>query len=291
MLERKSILVIGGTGAQGGSVVDYLLKEGRYNVRVITRDPNSDKAVQLKNRNVEVIAGDLNDVQSLVRAMDGVYGVFGVTNFWDPSVGYTVEIQQGKNIGDACKRSNVKHLVFSTLDRDSDVPHFESKVQAEDYIRSLGIPTTFLVTSFYFENFKTFFPPNEINGRYVFSIAQREDTKVPMYSVKDTGGWVVKCFNDPKHIGKDVSAVGEYLSYPELVKTFSRVVGKPAIFNEIPLESFREAGFPGAKELAANLQFFDDIFKGKKVDRRRDGDIIWNGAHNWEAWLREKWGN
>jgi uncharacterized protein YbjT (DUF2867 family) len=269
--EIRSILVIGATGQQGGSVVRHLLKNKSFKVRALVRYSNSDKAQALLKSGTELVVGDLNDVDSLVVAMKDCYGVFAVTNFWDPSVGYEGEIQHAKNIGDACKRANIKHLVFSTLDRESDVPHFESKVKGEDYIRSLGVPMTSLVTSFYFENFMTFFPPKEVNGELVLSVAQKATTKVPMYACYDTGGWVLQAFLHPEsYLNKDLPAVSQYISYPEIAEAITNVTGRKCKFQEIPLDAFRNFGFPGANELADNLQFFNDISEGKKTDRRTD---------------------
>ena len=267
--EYKTILVIGATGQQGGSVVRHLLKNNRFKVRSLVRYPNSDKAQHLLNLGSELVCGDLNDVDSLVVAMKDCYGVFAVTNFWDPSVGYDGEIQHAKNIGDACKKTNIKHIVFSTLDRNSGVLHFESKVKGEDYMKSLDLPLTCLVTSFYFENFMTFFVPKEINGELVFTVAQKSTTRVPMFACYDTGGWVLQAFLHPeKYLNADVPAVSQYLSYPEIVDTVTKVTGRKCKFQEISLDVFRTFGFPGVDELADNLQFFDDISDGKKIDRR-----------------------
>jgi uncharacterized protein YbjT (DUF2867 family) len=220
--------------------------------------------------------------------MDGCYGVFGVTNFWDPSVGYDGEIRQGKNLAKACKRAGIQHLVYSTLDYNSDVPHFESKVLAETYMKTC-VPTTSLVTSFYFENFAIFFPPKEENGEMVFTVAQKPTTRVPMYSVNDTGGWVLQAFLHPElYLNRDVSAVSQYITYPELVETFTRVTGKKARFNELPLDVFKGFGFPGAEELAANLQFFNDVSEGNKSDRRVDLETsqdVFKGE-DWEGFLK-----
>lgn len=265
----QTILVIGATGQQGGSVLRQLLKDNTFAVRALVRNPNSTVAQDLLKNGAELVVGDLNDVDSLTGAMTGCYGVFGVTNFWDPTVGYNGEVQQAKNIGDACKRANVQHLVYSTLDRNSDVPHFESKVVGEDYIKSLGVPLTCLVTSFYLENFLTLMAPKEVNGELVFSVAQKATTKVPVFACYDTGGWVLQAFKNPEtYLGKDLPAVSQYLTYPEIVQTVTNVTGKSCRFQEVPLEAFRHFGFPGAEELALNLQFFNDISEGVKQDRR-----------------------
>jgi len=289
---KRTILVTGSTGAQGGSVARYLLENGTFNVRCLVRNLSSPKSLELFDQGAQLIKGDLDDVESLVHAMDGCYGVFGLTNFWGPNVGYEGEIKHGKNLGDACKRANIHHLVYSSLDRNSDVPHFESKVIAEDYMKSC-VPTTSLITSFYFENFGTFFPPKEENGEWVFSVPQKSSTKVPMFSVYETGGWVLQAFLHPElYLNKDVPAVSHYISYPELVEGFTKVTGKKAKFNEIPNEVFRTFGFPGAEDIALNMKYFDDLTDGVKVDRRgglEESKGIFSGE-DWESYLRRtKW--
>ena len=304
MSNKRTILVIGASGNQGGSVARHLMEDGTFTVRAMVRGSatNAQSLNKIKNLidlnsklgcALEVADADLNDTDSMVKAMEGCYGVFAVTNFWDPSVGYDGEIKQGKNVADACKLAGVQHVVFSTLDRNSDVPHFESKVIVEDYMKSLHLPLTCLVTSFYFENLTSFFPPKLENEEFVFTVAQKPTTLVPMYSVYDTGGWVLEAFDHPKkYLGCDIVAVSQYLSYPELVATFTEVTGKKARFNYLPLDVFKTFGFPGCEELACNLKFFDDINDGLKEDRRcsfENSTNVYKGE-TWKQFLnRTKW--
>lgn len=265
----RTILVIGATGQQGGSVLRHLYENGSFHVKAMVRDVNSEKANALKQKypNISLVTGDLNDVESLINAMNGCYGVFGVTNFWDPSVGYDGEIRQGKNIGDACKKANVQHLVFSTLEGGTGVAHLESKSIAENYIRSIGVHMTALYTSAYYENVNTFFTPKEVDGKMVFSVAQKVTTKVPMFSVSETGGWVLQAFLNPS-ITK-VAAVSEYLTYDEVAQIYGKVTGKETVFQSIPLDVFRSFGFPGVNELADMFHLYDEMSEGSFVDIRK----------------------
>lgn len=265
----KTILVIGATGQQGGSVLYHLYENGTFHVKAMVRDVNSEKAKVLKERypNISLVVGDLNDVDSLIKAMEGCYGVFGVTNFWDPSVGYDGEIRQGKNIGDACKNANVQHLVFSTLDGGTGVAHLESKSIAANYIRSIGVHMTSLYTSAYYENVNTFFTPKEVDGKTIFTIAQKSTTKVPMYSVNDTGGWVLQAFLNPSITS--VAAVSEYLTYDEVAQIYGKVTGKDCVFQSLPLNVFRTFGIPGVYELADMFHLYDEMSEGNFVDIRK----------------------
>jgi len=89
----------------------------------------ADKAIQLKQKYpaIEIVAGDLNDYESIKAALKGAYGVFAVTNFWEAFQG---EITQGKALVDAAKETGVKHFIWSTLDNgEPQVPHFVTKWQ------------------------------------------------------------------------------------------------------------------------------------------------------------------
>src|SRR5258708_38487009 len=105
-MNKKTIVIIGATGAQGKGIVNALVNEGTFNVRAITRNPE-----KYSGKAPEVVFGDLNNVQSLKDAFKNAYGVFAVTNFWESAD----EITQGKNAVDAAKAAGVKHFVWSTL--------------------------------------------------------------------------------------------------------------------------------------------------------------------------------
>jgi hypothetical protein len=283
---KQTILVVGATGAQGGSVMKFLVEDGNFNVRCLVRSKETaqDKLGPYYDK-VELVEGNLENVESLVAAMQGVYGVFGVTNFWAEDVGYEGEIRQGYNLADACNKAEIKHLIYSTLDRNSGVPHFESKVLVEDYIRKLGLPASFLVTSFYYENLLHWFKPKlDDSDTYVFSTPQEPETHVPMFSVSQTGGWVLQGFLHPERfMGADLQAVSCYVSYPELVDSFSLIMGVKARFDRSSPDAY-------GPELKANFKFFDDISNGLKTDRRVDlqtSDLIYNDSLDWEDYLME----
>lgn len=147
MSHLKVLTVFGATGTQGGSVVDIFLArldlQAKYSLRGVTRDAKSAKAESLASRGIDMISADVTDVESLKKAVHGAHGVFGVTNYWDKDVlDKKKEIQQGKNIFEACKAENVKHFVFSTLPfaakltagELTHVSHFDSKATVAEFI-------------------------------------------------------------------------------------------------------------------------------------------------------------
>ena len=135
----KLILVTGATGTQGGAVARELLDRG-YEVRGLTRNPDSEHAQALTRLGVSMVKGDFDDAASLAAAMHGAYGVFAVTDFWEH--GYDKEVIHGKRLIDAAKTAGIEHFVFTSVagsNTNTGIPHFESKAEIEDYLRESGI--------------------------------------------------------------------------------------------------------------------------------------------------------
>jgi uncharacterized protein YbjT (DUF2867 family) len=170
MSDRKIIAVIGATGAQGGGMVRAIQadKSGSFAARAITRNPNAEKAQALRAAGVEVLAGDIDKPETLGPAFAGAYGAFCVTNFWE-HFSAEREVAQARNMAKAAKAAGLQHVIWSTLedtrkwvpledDRmptlmgNYKVPHFDGKGEADATFRELGVPTTFLLTAFYWEN-------------------------------------------------------------------------------------------------------------------------------------------
>ncbi|MEO8210504.1 MAG: NmrA/HSCARG family protein, partial [bacterium] len=199
MADKPIILVTGATGAQGGSVAHFLAKSGKYKVRALTRDAHSKKAAALGPEGVEVVEGNLDDKESLVKAMKGCYGVFGVTNFWEH---FDKEAQQGRNLIDAVRESNIEHFVLSSLPPVNKIsggelssPHFDIKAEYEDYAKSLKLNTTFTHVAFYLDNFIGFFPLKKgEDGNFHFGFPQGEKTKLGGVASGDIGGVITGIF-------------------------------------------------------------------------------------------------
>ena len=147
MSSRKLLAIFGATGNQGGSVIDAVLAshdlQQKYSLRGISRDPASGKSKALAEKGVEMVQADLNDVDSMKTAVKGSYGVFGVTDFWSV-MSKDIEIQQGKNIFEACQAEGVKHYIFSTLPYAEKitngalnrVDHFDSKAIVAEHVEA-----------------------------------------------------------------------------------------------------------------------------------------------------------
>ncbi len=306
--QRKVIAVVGATGAQGGGLVRAILadRNGPFRVRGLTRHPDSDKGKALAAEGAEVVAADLDDQRSLERAFAGAYGAFGLTNFWEHFSPEREFVQAG-NIARAAKAAGLQHVIWSTLEDTrkwvplSDdrmptllgkykVPHFDAKGEADDLFRQEGVPTTFLLTSFFWENLISFGagPQRGPDGQLAL-VFPLDDKKLPAIAVEDIGRTAYAIFKRGKEfIGKTVAIAGEHLSGAEMAAALSRALGKEIRYNNVPPEVYRSFGFPGADDLGNMFQFkrdFNDYFRGVRdveFTRRLNPEL-----QSFEQWLAQ----
>jgi uncharacterized protein YbjT (DUF2867 family) len=274
-IAKKVIAVVGATGAQGGGLVRAILndKNGPFTARAITRNANSDKAKALADAGAEVVTADLDDVKSLKQAFEGAHGAFCVTNFWE-HFKPEKEISQARNMAQAAKDAHVKHVIWSTLEdtRESiplsddrmptlmgkyKVPHFDGKGEANAIFNQLGVPTTFLVTSFYWENFIHFGmgPKKGADGKLAITLPLAAK-KLAGIAAEDIGKTAYAIFDDGDElIGKTVGIAGGHLTGEQMAKSLSKALGQTVNYNAVTPAAYRAFGFPGADDLANMFQF------------------------------------
>ncbi|KAF8728356.1 Golgi transport complex subunit 5, partial [Rhizoctonia solani] len=195
------VVVCGATGAQGSSVVSYLLRDGGYRVRALTRNPDGTPAQKLKSRGVEVVTCDFGNLEQVTLALRGAYAVYGVTNFWEH--GEEAEIQQGKNLADAAKACGVRHFIWPSLPHVPIIEprHWETKITVESYLNEIGVPTTILLTPFFFENLWRVLPVTKLpNGTLCLDWFWPSETLVPSFAAEDIGAWVSAGMNLPNPV-------------------------------------------------------------------------------------------
>jgi len=249
----KLVTIVGATGNQGGSIIKSILADSElskeYKIRGITRDPSKPKAEKLKSQGVEVVAGDLSDKASLVKAFEGSYAVYGVTNFWE-LFSKDAEMQQGCNIVDAAKEAGVKVLVWSSLPHVTkltkgklpNVEHFDGKAEVGEYAEKIGVPTVEFQAGFYMSNLKAMIRKND-DGSYIITWPMPPDTKIHCFDAEDdTGKFVAGILANPEaFIGKKVLGYTATYTPEDIVKTFEEVSGKKASYMEVPDEGFQNA--------------------------------------------------
>jgi uncharacterized protein YbjT (DUF2867 family) len=151
MSQKLSVVVTGGTGKQGGAVVKSLLQRG-YEVRAVTRNNGSEKARELANAGVTLVRASLEDTAALTKALEGASTLFAMTTPFEG--GTQAETRQGISAADAAKAAGV-HLVFTSVgsaDRQTGVPHFDSKYEVEEHIAKIGVRATVLAPVYFMEN-------------------------------------------------------------------------------------------------------------------------------------------
>ena len=279
MADKKIIAVVGATGAQGGGLARAILddKNGPFDVRAITRDVNSDKAKALAEAGAEVVKGDVDDVKSLKKAFEGAHGAFCVTFFW-AHFKPEKELSQARNMAQAAKDAGVDHVIWSTLEDTrtfiplSDdrmptlmgkykVPHLDAKGEANGIFTELGVPTTFLVTSFYWDNLIHFGmgPKKGADGKLAITLPMGKK-KLAGIAAEDIGKTAYRIFEEgDEWIGKTVGIAGGHLTGTQMAKSLTKALGQEVRYNEVTPEAFRAFGFPGADDLGNMFQFFRDF--------------------------------
>jgi uncharacterized protein YbjT (DUF2867 family) len=305
MAEKKVIAVVGATGAQGGGVVRAILadKDSGFTARAITRNVHSDKAKALAASGAEVVAANVDDEASVRRAFEGAYGAFCVTFFWDH---LSVEREQAEAaaMARAAKAAGVQHVIWSTLDDTRKfiplddprmptlhgkykVPHFDGKGEADQYFRDAGVPTTFLLTVFYWDNFIYFGagPKAGPDGTLALTMPMG-DKKLPSMAAEDIGKCASGVFKRRDLIGQTVGIAGGHLTGEEMAAGMSKALGVPVSYNDVPPEVYRSFGFPGADDMGNMFQFkrdFNDYYcKSRSIEFARS---LNPELQSYEQWL------
>lgn len=265
-MSKPIIAVVGGTGAQGGGVVDALLERGRFAVRVLTRDPSSARARALAERGVELVAADLNDPSTLPAAFAGADGAFVVTNFWDPATG-TSEAAQGGAAVAAAREAGVRHFIWSTLPHSQDlsggslaVHHFTGKAVVDTVVTAAGFPFhTFVEAPMYFQNLTAMMQPQPLgNGTRGWAVPMDPALRcIHAGDVTEVGRVVARAFENPELVGQGqhLGVAPGLLSWNDIVATLN-AQGHDLVVQQVPAEVY-DGFFPGAVELREMFQWFE----------------------------------
>jgi uncharacterized protein YbjT (DUF2867 family) len=305
MTERKIIAVIGATGAQGGGLARAILDrpDSGFAARAVSRRTDSDKVKALAARGAEVVAADLDDPASLRAAFKGAWGAYCVTNFWE-HFSPDKELAQARNLAEAARTAGLRHVIWSTLEDtrrwvplDDDrmptlmgkykVPHFDAKGEADRFFTEAGLPVTFLLTSFYWDNLIYFGsgPKRAPDGMLHLTLPMG-DARLPGIAAEDIGRCALGIFRQSaKYVGKTVGIAGEHLSGGEMAQALSLALGEAVLYNDISPDDYRDLGFPGAADLGNMFQFkrdFNPYFCGAR-------DLASSRALNPDLQTFEQW--
>lgn len=308
MAEKKVIAIMGATGAQGGGLVRAILRnpQAGFRVRAITRDAGSEKARALAEQGAEVVSADLQDPASIARAFGGAWGAYCVTFFWD-HFSPERELNEARVLAEAAGKAGLRHVIWSTLEDtrkfvplDSDqmptlqgrykVPHFDAKGEADAFFQGAGVPTTYLLASFYWENLIYFGsgPKPGPDGTLAITFPLG-DRKMAGIASEDIGKCAFGIFKSgDEYVGRKVGIAGEHLTGTEMAKKLSRALGREVVYNAVTPETYRGFGFPGADDLGNMFQFYRDFEKqvnatrSVEVSRKLNPDLL-----DFDRWLAQ----
>lgn len=312
---KKTIAIMGATGLQGGATVRafHALRESGnadFQVRAITRDPNSEKAKVIEPLVDEVVKADANDEASMVEAFKDCHGAYIVTNFWE-DMDAKHEMAMLRVLKEAAKKAGVKHVVLSTLEDTRSfvneaenkstwkfpsgykelgmyVPHFDGKGEVtKEYENEL--PVTKFYTSFYYENFINFgMGPACQSETDPYAITfPLSDAKMPVVAVSDIGKAACAIFQDESLIGKSVGVQSDIMSGKEMADVFTKVCGQSVQYNAVPVDVYASFGFPGAEDLANMFRYKVENAKGFQSIRLVDDTFMekMGGVTTLEEWV------
>ena len=282
-MTNKIITVFGATGAQGGGLARAILTDPkrRFSVRAVTRRPDSEAARTLARAGARIVAADLDDPQSVARVMEGAYGAFLVTNFWEHG-SPEKELTQATTLAEAAAHAGIEHAIWSTLEDTRtivplgtrmpvlldryNVPHFDAKGEANAEFTRRNVPATFLYTSGYWENLIYFGmgPRRRADGTLVIGFPTG-DRRIPWIAAEDVGRSAFGIFaRDTELIGRSVGIAGEHLTGDEMAVHLSAALGERVDYEALTPDQYRSLGFPGADDLGNMFQFkrdFESIYR------------------------------
>lgn len=249
----RPVVVAGATGGQGGAVARRLLERGHL-VRGLTRNPDSDAARTLRDLGAEVVQADLNDQLSLERALVGAAAVFSVQDFLE--AGVEAELRMGLNLAQVASDAQLEHIVYSgasTQDRNTGVPHLESKWRVEKRVRELGVPWTVFRPAAFMDNWA--WDRERIERDGVLSLPLQPDTPYRQVAVADIAAMAVQAFEQPeKWISQVAPLTGDVATPLEIAEVFSRVMGREVRYEQL---SWAACLAEQGEELTLMYRYFD----------------------------------
>ena len=278
MSQNLTIVVTGSTGKQGGAVARRLLERG-HKVRAITRDPNSSQAKLLAKAGATLVVASLEDTWAITKALEGATSLFAMTV---PSGGSHAERRQGIVAADAAKAAGV-HLVFTSVgsaNRQTGLPHFDSKYEVEKHIAKIGVRATILAPVAFMENLY-FIKEQLANG--IYAAALPPTRTLAQIAIADIGAVAVRVLEDAgRFTGKRFDLAGDELTGNDALGILSRVTGRSLTYFQVPLDVIRQRMGDDAVKM---YEWFDRV--GFSVDRaalRREFPDV--AFHDFESWAK-----
>jgi uncharacterized protein YbjT (DUF2867 family) len=285
MPEKRTVLVTGATGQQGGAVAHALLRRG-HAVRALTRKPDGPAARALAASGVQVLAGSFDDEATIVAAARGADVGYLMGNFYE--AGFDGETRQGIQAADAMKAAGIGHLIYSSVgsaNRATKIPHFDSKFLVEEHIGNLGVPFTISAPVAFMENVAAPWALDTLRGGTLAGVLPPE-RPLQLVSLHDIGEFVVSLVDRREAVfGQRFDIAGDEVTGPEQARHLAAAIGRPLAYQQIPLIAIREQ----SQDTATMAEWFEKV--GYSADiaalRRDSPEVVWQRFSEWAA--QEDW--
>src|ERR687891_733770 len=274
----EKILVTGATGQQGGTLAKLLLQKN-HKVYALVRNIQSPTEQQLEKEGANLVKGDLNNLDSLEQAVNGVDSIFLMGTPLED--GIEGEIRRGKMMADIAKEKNVKHLVYSSVanaDRNTGIPHFESKYKVEQHIQNLGIPYTIIGPTFFMENLLTYLKPGLEQGQLALPLSPSSILQqIALENIAEFATLVLERRNS--FLGKRIDIASDELTGEQAAKILSDELGRKIKYVQVPLEQIRQA----SEDLARMYEWFERVGTGIDVAslHQQYPEVNWRTFKDW----------
>ena len=292
-MPQPVLTVFGATGAQGGGLARAIFADPdhRFALRTVTRQPDGESARALARAGAQVVVADFDDACSMRQALEGAYGAFFVTSFWEHR-SPDKELAQAHAMAGAAAQAGIRHAIWSTfedtreffpadgtrmpvLQRKYNVPHFDAKGEANRLFAQNRVPTTYLYTSACWEHLihPGLGPKRRADGSLAITFPTG-DRKIPWVGAEDIGRCAFGVFARGEELaGASIGIAGEHLTGARMAHELGAALGQPVAYEAVTPEQYRATGAPAADEMANMFQFKRD-FNGRycalrEVERAR----------------------
>ena len=282
-MTNRVILVTGATGHQGGATIRALAGKG-FALRALTRKPDGAAARTLASLGAEIVKGDLDDVASLKRALDGAWGAYAVQNTWEGGV--EKEEEQGKRFAQLAREAGVQHYVYASVasaHRQTGIPHFENKARVEQTVRELGFPSHVIIRPvFFMENLVS---PATLKGDSLY-VALPPSTAVQMIAVEDIGAYGALAFTGAARLNRrEIDIAGDEVTIPQAAEALSTAFGRPIAHVQVPISEVRTY----SEDLAIMFEWFERVgYNADIAGNAREFGIKPTSLTQWASAITER---
>ena len=285
---KRKILVTGATGQQGGALARLLLQK-KHEVYALIRSTKSEspKAQNLRNQGAKLVEADLDKPDSLEQATNGIDSVF-LMGTW-VEVGTEGEIRRGKMMVDIAKEKKIEHIVYSSVvnaDKNTGIPHFESKYKVEQHIKNSGIPYTIIGPTFFMDNLLSYSLAGLQQGQVALTLSpSRILQQSAVENIAEFSALALERRNS--FIGKRIDIASDEITGEQAAKVLSNELGHKIRYEQVPMEQIRQA----SEDLAVMFEWFERIGTGVDVAalHKQYPEVNWLTFKDWVK--SQNWGD